>query len=62
METLLLSFIVVALSILGMAIGVLAGREPLKEGGCGKDCGNGGCGGLKRCKRKQAEMEGIQVS
>ncbi len=59
METLLLSFVVIALAILGMAIGVLAGREPLTEGGCGKECGVGGCGSLNRCKRRRATMKGL---
>lgn len=58
METIILSFVVFSLVMLSMAIGVLAGREPLREGGCGKECGGGGCGGLKRCKRRQADQEG----
>lgn len=57
MEILALSFVVVSLSILGMAVGVLAGRGPLREGGCGKECGTDGCGGLKRCKRRQEELK-----
>jgi len=61
METVILSFVVFSLAMLGMAIGVLAGRQPLREGGCGKDCGHGGCGGLKRCKRRQAETEGPTI-
>ena len=32
--TLLLSFILIALAILGMGIGIMAGREPIK-GSCG---------------------------
>ncbi|MBT5266593.1 MAG: hypothetical protein HOL85_17290 [Rhodospirillaceae bacterium] len=30
-----LTLVVVMLSILGMAVGVLFGRRPLREGGCG---------------------------
>ena len=47
MKIFLLSFLVVSLAVLGMAIGALAGRRPLK-GGCGDaDCAEGaevGCG------------------
>ena len=38
MTIFLLSFLVVGLSMLGLAVGVLAGRRPIK-GGCGStDC------------------------
>ena len=41
LTTVLLSFVVIALAILAMGVGVLAGREPIR----------GSCGGLngKRC-------------
>ncbi|NQU56884.1 MAG: hypothetical protein HQ513_06585 [Rhodospirillales bacterium] len=44
MQTFVLGFVVVILAILGMAIGVLFGRRPLKEGGCGNIDGTGVCG------------------
>jgi hypothetical protein len=42
----LLSFLIVGLAMLGLAVGVLAGRRPIK-GGCGgnadcPDCAGGG--------------------
>ena len=43
METFILGFVVVIFAILGMAIGVLFGRPPLKEGGCGNIDGTGAC-------------------
>ncbi|MEM9300492.1 MAG: DUF539 domain-containing protein [Pseudomonadota bacterium] len=51
----LVAFAVVLLSFLGLAIGVLLGREPIK-GSCG---GLGSsCGACKReCPRKQAAEE-----
>ena len=39
--TLLLSFVVIALVIVGMAVGVIAGRDPIK-GSCG-GLNGGGC-------------------
>jgi len=44
METFFLGFVVVILAILGMAVGVLFGRRPLREGGCGDIEGTGICG------------------
>ena len=52
MATLMLSFVIVALAVTGMAIGVMAGRSPIK-GSCGGL--NGGkcelCSGS--CRRKE---------
>jgi len=54
MEVFLFTFLVLCLAMLGMALGVLAGRRPL-EGGCGRlDCadragvGCGACGNTLR--------------
>jgi len=47
MEIFLLSFVIVLLAIIGMAIGALAGRRPLTGGcgGAGRSLGAGiGCG------------------
>lgn len=53
--TIIVSFIIIGLAVAGMAIGVMAGREPIK-GSCGGL--NGGscqlCSGRGRC-RKTAE-------
>lgn len=39
METFILSFIIVSLAVLGMAVGILMGRKPLSTRGCGgPDC------------------------
>jgi hypothetical protein len=50
----MLSFVIVGLAVTGMAIGVMAGRAPIK-GSCGGL--NGGkcelCSGSGRCKRKE---------
>ncbi len=43
METFILGFLVVVVSILGMAVGVVFGRRPLREGGCGDIDGTGVC-------------------
>ena len=54
LTTLMLSFVIVGLAVTGMAIGVMAGRAPIK-GSCGGL--NGGkcelCSGSGRCKRKE---------
>ena len=42
MATFLLSFVVIVLAVLGMAVGVLVGRRPLGDGCGGADCA--GCG------------------
>jgi hypothetical protein len=42
MATFLLSFVVIVLAVLGMAVGVLAGWRPLGGGCGGADCA--GCG------------------
>ena len=51
--TLILSFVVVALAVTAMAIGVMAGRAPIK-GSCGGL--NGGacelCSGTGECRKK----------
>jgi hypothetical protein len=52
--TLVLSFTIIALAVTGMAIGVMAGRNPIK-GSCGGL--NGGacelCSGDGKCRRKE---------
>jgi hypothetical protein len=53
LATLFLSFVVVALAVTAMAVGVMAGRSPIK-GSCGGL--NGGacelCSGTGECRRK----------
>ncbi len=47
MEIFVLSFIVVSLAVLGMAVGALAGRRPITGGCGGVDCADAtgiGCG------------------
>ena len=52
--TLFLSFVVVALAVTAMAIGVMAGRAPIK-GSCG-GVGSGGCELCSgNCRRKAAD-------
>ncbi len=49
MTTFVLSFVVVALAVTGMALGVLAGRDGIR-GSCG---GAGGCGACQRpCRHR----------
>ena len=49
MEIFLISFFVVGLAVLGMAVGTLAGRQPLK-GGCGEaDCADRAGFGCPAC-------------
>jgi len=43
LKTFLLGFVIVVLAIIGMATGVLFGRNPLREGGCGNVDGTGTC-------------------
>jgi hypothetical protein len=43
MEIFLISFAVVSLAVVGMAVGVLAGRRPLAGGGCGGKRDGGSC-------------------
>ena len=53
LATLFLSFVVVALAVTAMAIGVMAGRTPIK-GSCG-GLNNGACelcSGTGECRRK----------
>ena len=49
--TTLLAFVVIALVVLGMSVGVMAGRQPIK-GSCGGVSGSGCelCAG-KRCRK-----------
>ena len=51
--TLLMSIVIVALAVTGMAIGVIAGRSPIK-GSCGGLNGGGCelCSGNGNCRRK----------
>ncbi len=44
LKTFILAFVIVGLAILGMATGVLSGRRPLREGGCGNVKETGTCG------------------
>ena len=49
--TLLMSFVIIALAVTGMAIGVMAGRSPIK-GSCG-GLNSGGCELCSgNCRRK----------
>jgi len=52
--TLMMSFVIIALAVTGMAIGVIAGRDPIK-GSCGGLNGGGCelCSG--KCRRKSEE-------
>jgi len=43
MTTFILVFAVMLLAILGMAVGVMFGGKPLREGGCGNVDGDGVC-------------------
>jgi len=51
--TLLMSFVIIALAVTGMAIGVIAGGKPIK-GSCGGLNGGGCelCSGDGKCRRK----------
>ena len=57
LATLFLSFVVVALAVTAMAIGVMAGRAPIK-GSCG-GLNAGGCelcSGTGECRRKAKDQ------
>ena len=55
METVILTFAIVILAIAGLAIGVMAGRAPIKGSCGGLTCLKGiSCGA---CKAKRAEDE-----
>ena len=45
--TLLMSFVIIALAVTGMAIGVMAGRSPIKG-----SCGGLNAGGCELCSGK----------
>ncbi len=52
----LFSFLVILVAMLGMAIGVLAGRKPI-SGSCGGLNGQGGCelcSNRDQCRRRKA--------
>lgn len=53
MTTFLLTFGLIGLSILGLAIGVLMGRAPIKGSCGGIACGTGG--GCMACPKRRAE-------
>lgn len=59
METFLLSFFVVSLAVLGMAVGALAGRRPLTGGCGGADCADGTGIGCAACGAEGREAEPI---
>lgn len=55
MSTLIASFIVIALAVAAMALGVLFGRAPIR-GSCGGIGGNGSCAACSgRCARRRDE-------
>jgi hypothetical protein len=56
MSQYLLGFLVMALSVLGMAIGVLMGGKPI-QGSCG-GIASGACSGCQQsCKKKRGKTE-----
>lgn len=54
MTTFLLGFGVIVLSILGLAVGVLAGRRPIKGSCGGLSCGaSAGCAGCPNARTRE---------
>lgn len=54
MTTFLLGFGIISLSILGLAIGVMAGRAPIRGSCGGLSCGTtGGCAACPRAKSRK---------
>jgi len=55
----LVSFVVILVAMLAMAVGVMAGRKPI-SGSCGGLNGSGGCelcSNRGQCRRKKAEAD-----
>lgn len=52
MATFVLAFVVIAISLAGLAVGILAGRSPLAGG-----CGRGACRGCKPSARRLCHRE-----
>jgi len=62
MEIFLFTFLVLCLAILGMALGVLAGRRPL-EGGCGRsDCADRAGVGCGVCQAGEESREDMRTN
>ena len=62
MEVFLLSFVVILLSVGGMALGVLLGRAPLRRGCAGRGTPRDACGSCEesRLTRGAAETEAVR--
>lgn len=61
MSVFLLSFTVIAVAFLGMAVGVLFGRPPLNAGSCGQrgaDCPGTDCGFCAEGRRRAGALSG----
>lgn len=58
MEILLITFIVMTLAVLGMAVGVMLGRSPIK-GSCGglNNMDGVSCGCADPCEKKKRAMQ-----
>jgi hypothetical protein len=57
----LLSFTVIAIAFLGMAVGILFGRPPLNAGSCGQrgaGCFGTGCGCCAEGRRQADTIDG----
>ncbi len=62
MEVFVVTFIVLCLAMLGMALGVLAGRRPL-EGGCGRsDCADRAGIGCEVCETGERSREALRTN
>ncbi len=60
MEIFLLSFVVMCLAALAMAVGAIAGRRPI-EGGCGgAECADGAGIGCGACGAGDASIERLE--
>jgi hypothetical protein len=57
MGTFLLSFLLVCLAVVGLAAGVLLGRQPL-SGGCGATAACWMCSRRRRCARAARGVDG----
>jgi len=61
----LLSFTVIAIAFLGMAVGILFGRPPLNAGSCGQrgtGCFGTGCGFCAEGRRRAGALSGPVTS
>ncbi len=62
MEVFLFTFLVLCLAMVGMALGVLAGRRPL-EGGCGRsDCADRAGVGCGVCETGEGSREALRTN